>query len=89
MRLYDGRYECALCGARLDIPLVEDPHVMIRAASGTPPVRSLILNGEVIHECKLGPDSHERLRVNAAALRAQAADLRVQAQAACGQTDAP
>jgi hypothetical protein len=54
MRLHDGRYECAHCGAVLDIPLMNDPRVMIRAASGQPNVRVLFLDEREIHRCEIG-----------------------------------
>jgi hypothetical protein len=53
MRLRDGRYKCALCGAILDLPLVENPTVVIRAASGEPNVRVLRYEGREIHRCAI------------------------------------
>ena len=61
MRLHCGRYECALCGAVLDIPLIPDPMVMIKASSRRPRMRALILFGETIHECALDRKPHQRL----------------------------
>jgi hypothetical protein len=55
MRLQDGRYECALCGAVLDIPLVQNPTAVIHAASGEPNMRVLSYNGREIHRCELSP----------------------------------
>lgn len=54
MRLHDGRYECAHCGAVLDIPLRMDPQVMIRAASGQPNIRVLYFDNREIHRCDIG-----------------------------------
>jgi hypothetical protein len=53
MRLSDGRYECSYCRAVLDIPLDKAPHVYIRAASGKPNVRVLIVDGCAIHSCEI------------------------------------
>jgi hypothetical protein len=55
MRIRDGRYECAYCGAVLEIPLSERPRVVIRAASGKPNVRGLELEGRLIHSCEIAP----------------------------------
>ncbi len=51
MRLIDGRYTCVLCGAVLDIPLTENPQVVVIAASGKPNERALRYGGEEIHRC--------------------------------------
>jgi hypothetical protein len=53
MRLKDGRYECAHCGAVLDVPVVQDPVVVIHAASGQPTVRVLTYEGREIHRCEI------------------------------------
>jgi hypothetical protein len=53
MRLVDGRYECAHCGAVLDIPLVENPTVVVHAASGQPNMRVLRYQGREIHRCEV------------------------------------
>jgi hypothetical protein len=89
MRLHDGRYECAYCGALLDIPLTDDPQVTIRAASGEPNTRALMLAGREIHACVLPADDehHRELRRRAAALRSESAELR--AKAAALQTGSP
>jgi hypothetical protein len=54
LRLHDGRYECAHCGAILDIPLTESPVVTMTARSGAPNVRILKLDGREIHRCEVG-----------------------------------
>jgi hypothetical protein len=54
MRLNDGRYECTLCGAILDIGLLDNPRVTIHAASGTPNERVLTLGTREIHRCAIG-----------------------------------
>jgi len=51
VRLVDGRYECALCGVRLDIPGDDEPRVMIKAGGGERPMRVLIMDGVEIHAC--------------------------------------
>jgi hypothetical protein len=83
MRLHDGRYECAYCGAVLDIPLTDDPQVTIRAASGEPNTRVLVLEGREIHACALPTEDDHRseLRRRAQELRAHSAELRAQAAA--------
>jgi hypothetical protein len=53
MRVHDGRYECQLCGAVLDIPTDEEPQVVIKARSGTPNVRVIIYKGREIHACPI------------------------------------
>ena len=64
VRLVDGRYECALCGAKLDIPGDDEPRVMIKAGGGTRPVRVLVLDGVEIHSCVVtaprAPDVRKR-----------------------------
>ncbi len=54
MKLDDGRYECALCGAVLDVPLVGEPQVVIHAASGQRSMRVLSVNGVEVHRCEVG-----------------------------------
>ena len=51
MRLYDGSYECNLCGAVLAIPLTANPVVMLTAARGEPNIRLISYDGEQIHAC--------------------------------------
>lgn len=55
MRLQDGRYECAYCGAILDIPLVENPTVTMHARSGEPNVRVLRFGDQEVHRCEINP----------------------------------
>ena len=56
MRLHDGRYECTLCGAVLDVDSETEPKVAIHAASGKPNERVLSIDGNEIHRC-VRPDS--------------------------------
>jgi hypothetical protein len=53
MRLHDGRYECANCGAQLDIPTRGEPKVTFHATGGKPNVRVLKLEGREIHRCEV------------------------------------
>jgi hypothetical protein len=53
MRRHDGRYECANCGAQLDIPEHGEPNVTFHAAGGKPNVRVLKLGGREIHRCEI------------------------------------
>jgi hypothetical protein len=50
----DGRYECAVCHAVLDVPEGVLPQVEIQATSGKPNVRVLRINGTEIHRCEVG-----------------------------------
>ena len=78
MRLNDGRYECINCGARLDVPLMEDPRVTIQASSGEPNRRTLMLDGKEIHSCTILTE-RERLLNRAVVLRQRSAELRARA----------
>jgi hypothetical protein len=49
MREREGRYECAQCGATLDVPRHSRPRVVIHMASEEPVVRVLTLNGKEVH----------------------------------------
>ena len=53
MRLFDGKYNCALCGAVLGIPLRANLHVGIKATIGTPTLRRIIYDGAQVHACAL------------------------------------
>jgi hypothetical protein len=54
MRLRDGRYECTLCRAVLDIPTDHEPQVVIKTKSGSPRMRVVIYDGKEIHACPIG-----------------------------------
>jgi hypothetical protein len=54
MRLHDGRYECTLCGAVLEIPTDQEPKVVIKATSGSRNMRTIISEGKEIHSCPIG-----------------------------------
>jgi len=57
LRLRDGRFECTLCGAVLDVPEDKVPLVLITAASGEPNMRTIMVEGEEIHRCPIHPDA--------------------------------
>ena len=60
MRLRDGRYECTLCGAILDLPADREPQVVIKAKSGSPNMRTIIYEGHEIHACPIGGKATRR-----------------------------
>ena len=60
MRLRDGRYECTLCGAILDLPTDREPQVVIKARSGSPNMRAIIYEGTEIHSCPIGAKPKRR-----------------------------
>ena len=62
MRLVDGRYECAQCGAKLDVPGGAEPRVMIKAEGGARTVRVLIVDGVEIHSCVVQPGREPEAR---------------------------
>lgn len=47
------RYQCAQCGALLDIPWSAQPAVRINATGGKPNVRTLIFDDTEIHSCSM------------------------------------
>ena len=53
MRLVDGRYECAHCGAVLDIDADAEPMVVVHAASGRPNMRVITVDGDEVHRCEV------------------------------------
>ena len=52
MRRRDGRYECARCGAMLDVPDRAQVRTMIMQSSGQPAVRAILADGKEIHRCE-------------------------------------
>jgi len=63
MRLVDGRYECAQCGAVLAIAPEAEPMVVFHAASGQSTVRVITVDGHEIHRCDVRerqPDNPKR-----------------------------
>ena len=57
MRLHDGRYECANCGAHLEVATRGEPKVTFHATGGKPNVRVLKLEGREIHRCEVRIDA--------------------------------
>jgi hypothetical protein len=53
MREREGRYECAHCGASVDVPPQAQPRVIIQMSSEEPLVRVLTLNGKEVHRCEI------------------------------------
>jgi hypothetical protein len=53
MRLRDGTYERANCGAALAVSTGAVPLVIIKMGSGAEPVRSITYRGEEVHCCPL------------------------------------
>ena len=49
VREHDGRYECTLCGAVLDLAVGATTRVLIKAVSGAPNVRVIVHDGNEIH----------------------------------------
>ena len=60
MRRPDGKYECSHCGAILDLLPSSAPQVEIRAASGQPNRRYLMIDGEQLHSCEIGAEAGRR-----------------------------
>ena len=55
MRIRDGKFECALCSAPLDVAQGERVMVALHAASGQPNVRVLTVGEHEIHRCEIKP----------------------------------
>ena len=55
LRRRDGRFECTLCGAVLDVPEDKVPLVLIAAASGEPNMRTIMVEGAELHRCPIDP----------------------------------
>jgi hypothetical protein len=51
MRERDGVATCALCSARLDVPIGAKVRTVLEAASGKPNVRVVYLDDEEVHRC--------------------------------------
>jgi hypothetical protein len=58
----DDRFQCALCGADIDVAEAEVPEVLVVGAAGVHKNRVVVLHGEVIHLCEIRVDA-EVLRV--------------------------
>ena len=53
MRERNGKYECSLCGMRVEIPAEAGPRVVIRTSGGAGAMRTLVYKGETVHACPL------------------------------------
>ena len=53
MRLVDGRYECAHCGAVLELEREAEPMVVFHAGSGQPNMRVISVDGHEVHRCEV------------------------------------
>jgi len=53
MRLADGTWQCALCGARMDVPDDGLPFVVFSTTGDHPQYRVVILRDEEIHRCAI------------------------------------
>ena len=53
MFLHHGKYVCLLCGAEIEVPKDERPLVTIKASSGKPNIRAIILRGRELHSCPM------------------------------------
>jgi hypothetical protein len=51
----NGKYECTLCGAELDVAADKVPVALIKASSGTPSMRTISVDGKEIHRCPIDP----------------------------------
>jgi hypothetical protein len=60
MRLVNGRYECAHCGAVLDVDASLVPTVMFHAAGGQPNMRVIRVDGREVHRCEVRDREPER-----------------------------
>jgi hypothetical protein len=60
MRRRGHGYECALCGAVLDIPVGSTPRVVMKASSGLPNMRAIVYEGAEVHACPLGERPRRR-----------------------------
>jgi hypothetical protein len=52
VKIRDGSYVCALCGAELDVS-EHDTVTTIAGSSGKPNLRILSIGGKEIHRCEL------------------------------------
>jgi hypothetical protein len=67
---FDGRWKCVACGALLDVP-DGAPYVIVKAASGTPTMRTVNIGGTEIHRCPIAgsPDANIEQTARATALK--------------------
>jgi hypothetical protein len=55
VRRHDGKYQCVLCGAVLDVPTGKEPVVANTTKTGSPGIRTITFDGNLIHSCPLNP----------------------------------
>ncbi len=55
MRLRDGKWECAYCGAPIDVPEDALPHVVFKDSPEQPDYRVVFVRGEEVHRCHIEP----------------------------------
>ena len=53
MRLQNGSWQCAYCGAELDIPDRNKVREMLVGTQGEPNVRVLLIDGIELHRCEV------------------------------------
>jgi hypothetical protein len=56
VRLTNGAWECAKCGAAIDAPKDALPNVVIVSATGQPDYRLIVFRGKELHRCKVVGD---------------------------------
>jgi hypothetical protein len=61
MLTHRGGYVCALCGVEIDVTPDQQPLVLIKASSGEPNVRVVMLDGKQVHSCPMKPDARTHL----------------------------
>lgn len=57
MLLQDGRYFCILCGAEIEITSAQRPVTLIKASSGEPTQRVIMLGDHELHACPFTPNA--------------------------------
>jgi len=57
MRLGDGKWQCALCGAVMDVPEDALPYVIFLTPPDAPECRVVMLRDEEVHRCPIAPEN--------------------------------
>jgi hypothetical protein len=55
--LQNGKYLCTLCGEQIDISADDRPRAVIKASSGAPNMRAIMLGDKEIHACPVDPNA--------------------------------
>jgi hypothetical protein len=63
MRLEDGKWRCALCGAVMDVPEDALPYVIFSTQSDAPDYRVVMLRSAEIHRCPIEPDDLDAIPI--------------------------